>query len=1013
MEKVSSLLWLIKNSDGKIIGPYSKEAILNLILRGVLNGEEQISLQPNGNWYEIARDPQFYDQILDVLEGRKANNKVLSIQNIEDNTVLVTRVEKNIPKVETQGDSIQKEDSIKNKPELNKNRDDFFEDIKDEIKKSKKGEGTLKSNKNKNENLKEIVLDKTKLMQSNENTKNNKSDNQNNLNGGAHKKQSNLLIIRDINPYAGETNITQSAPNDKFQISFGDSEKKKLKYFAIVILGIIIGYFILFSNEVNFGSSGGRIHLIAPSDKVEKLNAEEKQKTIGVVKALIENDNYTGWVEAQNLLVKLAESDPTNTAIREMICFVHKELWPFSYQNEEDIKVLNFMSESTNNIKPGNINARSCQLIQSLLTNKIQEAKSQIDILLQEQPSSSFYAWIKSEILYADHDYVNAQAYSSSVVNLWPRFLKTQVIFGRSLENTGQTQQALDVYNSIIKMNPTHKVAKLLAGILEFDSFRSTESSWNLLISATNETEEKAPTLILAKAYRVLAEISLLKNQRNSALSYIEKAIKLNPTDLKIKEIYLSLGGSEKIRISDSKAAEIMALGDQYARTGDCLAAQAEYKTAFDIDPKSSQSGIKAAKCLWKLNQSMQAIDYLKKTIQTNPESFSAYALLADYYSQRFDFNSAITILNQAKNLGPSSYELQKGMAQVELRKNNFTAAAALSGRAAKMYSTDVETYLILAEAELGLGKVSEAFHAAAKAIELDAGNIDAQIIYAKVLYNYQGFDSAKTYLEELIKKSKNIIDYKVAIAEMFKKEEKFKTSLELYQQVVTVDPKNKKAELGLGDSYQGIGQMDKALSSYLTAATIDPTDPESIFKAGMLYIETGRFGPAIQQFERVLLVNKNYPRANYLIGKAAYLQGDMNRAIESAEIEKKINPRLVESYLLSADVYSATRKYQACTAEYQTAIKIQPLSADIYVKLARCFRMTGSYDVAQSMLDIAAEKESGFPDLYKERGALYQAQGEMTAALKSYDKYLALSPSAPDRAEIEILMTTILSKSR
>ena len=83
----------------------------------------------------------------------------------------------------------------------------------------------------------------------------------------------------------------------------------------------------------------------------------------------------------------------------------------------------------------------------------------------------------------------------------------------------------------------------------------------------------------------------------------------------------------------------------------------------------------------------------------------------------------------------------------------------------------------------------------------------------------------------------------------------------------------------------------------------------------------------------------------------------------------KRVNPNLADSYLLAAEVYSVTKQYSKCADEYQLAIKLRPQGADLYVKMARCYRQGGSPDVAESMLNIAATQESGLPEIYKEQG--------------------------------------------
>lgn len=942
--------WIIRDSNWKVIGPYSKEAIFNLIDRGIIKGEEMIAIYPDGNWEPFAREVEFYERLMDFLEGRRGVLSPSSHKQMEENTVVMQLPKKEILEDAELGDSKKNLDTRRSKLDIKEEKpiiNNFHPDKKYKV------------------------------------------------------KINNSLVSMENSKNIGSLNDNKIILKNKVR-----KIEKIFLIFSIVLA--IVGYLTFFSDK-QIGSET-KIHLLAPAKTNSTISKEEYTQNIGAVRTLLESDNFSDWYESQNILVKLAEGMPDNTEIREMICFVHKELWPYSYQDAEDVQVLNTMTQTTRTINPGALHGRSCQMIQSLLTAKVDEAKNQLDHLLLEAPDSIFYAWIKADILLMEKDFINAQGFATSAINIWPNFLRAQIILAQSFEGIGQFQNALDIYQEIIKKNPKHKVAKLRLGILQFENYRAADVAWITFTSALN-TSELAPTYLEARAYKDLADMSLLKTQTASARKYIEKAYKLDPIDPQIRELYQRLGGNNKIEIKDGKTAELVALGDQFARSGDCFAAQAQYKAAVDIDPTSGVAALKAAKCLWKINQSLEAIDYLKKAIENSPNYYPAYTLLADYYSQRYDFVLANRILSQAKVNNEETHELILGQAQLEYRKNNFKVAVAYAQRAAKIYETDIDTHMLLALSYLGMGQVREAFHSAARAIELDSVNPEAQVVYAQVLHSYQGADSAINYLENLIKQNQKVLDYKLAIANIFKKEEKFSNALVIFQQIIAIEPKNKAALIGSGECLQGMGEMENGLSAFLNASTVDPTDPEALFKAGLLYFETARFGPAIQQFERVLLINKNYPKVRYLIGKAAFAQGDIQKALEYANLEKKQNPNLSESYVLMAEIYSATRKYSLCTAEYQQAIRLQPQGAAIYVKIAKCYRLSGSYDVASSMIEIAIQKESGYPDIYKEKGAIFQALGEYPTAYASYEKYLALSPNATDKSEIEMLMSTIQSK--
>ena len=104
----------------------------------------------------------------------------------------------------------------------------------------------------------------------------------------------------------------------------------------------------------------------------------------------------------------------------------------------------------------------------------------------------------------------------------------------------------------------------------------------------------------------------------------------------------------------------------------------------------------------------------------------------------------------------------------------------------------------------------------------------------------------------------------------------------------------------------------------------------------------------------------------------------------------------------MAAEILERKGQYAECAAEYSSAIKLLSVSADLYVKAATCYRKSDSLDIAQDMLDIAKQKESGFPNVYREQGFVFEKKGLPRQASEAFNLYLELSPNAVDRSEIE-----------
>ncbi len=959
--------WIIRESSGKVIGPYTKEAIHNLIARGVMDGEEKIARHPGGEWVALATIPEFYDLVIESLEAGAPAASSTTAEKMEANTVLATRVQPPKPKANTilTGEATK----VAEGSQLH----EFTKTIRTGLSNLSKSLQSL-ATKPAAAPIPKKPFDRSKFVP-----------------------------IDNRIP-----TITTNGSADSTKVEMPNLDLGTFRFVIIAVLIVGVGFYFL---QDQFGATSisgeGKIHLLAPGDQKGYLTPDEAKAIEMKVKAAFERDNTSDWIEAQDLLVKWAEAEPSNTGVREYLCLAYKELWQYSYQDAEDLQVLNHVAQTTRALNPSVRHGRTCELIRSWLSGKYQEAKGQLELLIQEFPNISFYIWLKTDMLVSENDFINGQGFASLLVAIWPEFTRGKLLSVQASIGAGRFQEARERLTKILEQNPNHKVAKLMLGEIEYRNFQQEERAWELLNSALS-TNELVPPQFSLSAYITMAQLSEKKGDLSKARGYAEKAFKLNPTNESLRRLVKKYGGDDQNFSKVYQSQKVMAEGDQYVRVGDCLAAQAKFQTAFDLNPKAPVAAVKAARCLYKLNQVFQAFEILKSAIKENPDYFPAYTLLADYYSQKFDFTSAMGVLNQARAYSTEAYEIYKGYALVELRKNNFGGSLGYSTKAISIYSTDPEAYVIMSKAHLGAGQPKEAVQVAQRAIEIDPINVEAQVAYGQALGVLQGENAGIDYLKKLATENKYVIEYKLGLADALKALDRFNDSLPYYEEAVAMEPKNKKAQIGMGESLSGIGKVEAALSAFLLAATFDPTDPEPVVKAGLLYLDTSRLDPAIKQFERALMINKNYPKAYYYIGKAAFMMGNLQKALDSAMAERRANPNIVESYLLAAEVYMVTRKYTQCTTEYQQAIKIRPQGGDNYVKLARCYRLSGSYDVAQSMLDIAAEKESGYAEIYKERGALYQVQGDKEAAYKAYEKYLALSPNAVDKVDIEALMSQL-----
>jgi len=747
-----------------------------------------------------------------------------------------------------------------------------------------------------------------------------------------------------------------------------------------------------------------RIHLIAPQKNVAQVKPENLQVNIrqGVSEFL--KDTFPSYLRAQNDFIYVSERNIKNAEVMALLCMTYLQLWPYAYQDSVDAKAVSAVVQMSAAVDPGGPHASACRAVDLILRARFQEAKSLVEAVLEAranepQPPILFYL-LKGLLLEGEGDHASAVVYFQSAQRLWPQWLLAYVLDAQALAKMEKYGPAVATYTKVLNSYPSHRVARIELGLLEYKQFNQVARAEQSLRQGLDG--DQAPKPILSRGYVGLAELALRRNDQREALALAQKAFSLNSSNTSAKNLIVQLGGVEKLKSTKIKGQQLIFEGDQFFREGDCHAAQAHYKAAFEEDPKNAQAAVKAAQCLWKLSFSTEALEWLNQAIRADPKQIEAYVTLADYHAQRYNFMMAVRVLEQARQVNPKSHEVFRGFANIELKRGNPSGALAYGKRAQKLYENDVETQIILAQAALVSKDPKMAFNYASKAVELDINHRQAQIVYAQALAGVQGIDVGVDYFLRLITNYPLVSDYRLALGRLLMSDERYPQAEEVFRQIAKLDEKPKAAYVELSRVLRAQGQTNEALDLLLKAAVLDPSDAEPLYLAGTIYLELRKPQEAALQFQRVITINKLFPLVNYQLGRAALLIGDPRMALSFAELEKKANPNLADAYLLAAEAHASLQQYSNCASEYQRAIKLRPQQAGIYVRLAQCYRKVGILDTAVAMLNVAASKESGLAEIYKEQGAIYELKSEINKAIEAYNQYFSLDPDAPDRAQIE-----------
>ncbi|MCB0384633.1 MAG: tetratricopeptide repeat protein, partial [Bdellovibrionales bacterium] len=914
--------WIIKDSEGRISGPFPTEKVLYKIGRGEIGGEESIAVYPGGDWFPISQEPQFYDRLIEVLAGSGEGDSSTFDE--------YTPVSEQQPKSKAKTVVFGTEDGLTPTGDL------------------PPGGESPKRGKVRREKAEDDPIQKNKKPADEQ-----KKDRRNKARSGPDS----VIELMDMGHLIKKERV----------------KRLKLPIFIAVIV-VVVGIM----SQMGKKQGGDRIHLTAIQAAATPLTREQLIDRMRRAQQAYTEGTFSSLLKAQNNLLQVVEGDTKNAGMLALLCLTYYELWPYTYQDSKDLKAVSIANQRVSGLDPAGQNSATCRVVDLLVRGRYSEAKSMTETILDTysataNPPIPFY-FFKAVLLSGENELQTAINYLNSAQQLSPRWLTAFMLEADLQSRIGNRVQAAKIYRYVLQVNPQHKIAKLELGLIEFKHFNHLDKGLALLQEALSSSE-KVPGPVLSRAYFGMAEISLMRKDNSQALKYAQDSYSQDSTNMEAKNLIVALGGKEKLAKTEVKSQQLVYEGDQYVREGDCNSAQAHYKSAWEMDKQNAMAAMKAARCLWDLSFSREAIEWLNKAIKSDPKLIDAYVTLADYYTQRYDFLAAARILAQAHRVAPKSYEVYRGYALVELRRGNAKAAIGYGQKALGLYETDVETHILLAKANLLLKGDSQAgqqaYRHAAKAVEIDINSRQGQVVYAQALAATKGVELGIDYLLRLVGTYPLVVEYRIALGEMYISDERFPLAIQVFQQVIEIEDKPKKAWFLLGKAQRLLGESQAALESLLKAAILDPADTEPLFEAGLLYLEIKQPVQARTQFQRVLRINNRHPLVHYYMGRAALLMNDPKEALDHAEAERKINPNLADAYLLAAEAYYKMNQHSLCAREYTQAIKLRPQGADTYVSLARCFRLMGNYDMGEKMLDQASKFDSGMPDIYREKGEI------------------------------------------
>ncbi|MGD2079622.1 MAG: tetratricopeptide repeat protein [Nitrospirota bacterium] len=120
-------------------------------------------------------------------------------------------------------------------------------------------------------------------------------------------------------------------------------------------------------------------------------------------------------------------------------------------------------------------------------------------------------------------------------------------------------------------------------------------------------------------------------------------------------------------------------------------------------------------------------------------------------------------------------------------------------------------------------------------------------------------------------------------------------------------------------------------------------------------------------------------------------------------------DPQNAQAWTKLGNVLMDSQRFAEAVEAYGKVIELEPENVNVIVDRGTCYRRMGRPDVAAEHFRDAIEIDPSHPLAHRNLGVVMAFDlGDPKTAREEFEKYLEISPAAPDRADVEKLISEL-----
>jgi len=472
----------------------------------------------------------------------------------------------------------------------------------------------------------------------------------------------------------------------------------------------------------------------------------------------------------------------------------------------------------------------------------------------------------------------------------------------------GDLNKARDYTLQVLKRAPDHVPTLVLAGAIELQAGRSASAEDSLRRALV-----RAPTHVGAR--RLLVATLLRAGRPARALEVLQPLVG---------------GGVEPT------PAMLMLAGETYLANGDLTQASAFFEQAAKSDGQSVAARTRLGQIEVARGNTDEGIRELEAAAGADAKNNQADIALVLSHLRRRDPGKALEAarsLAKKQPTNPVSFELLGG---VQLLLKDRAGARTSFEHALEVAPAFLPAAFSLANLDLAEKKAEAARKRLAAMLEKDPKN--EQIILAQAEVEFRSGAANKdvtALLQKAIATNPDSSNARIALINHHLRSKDPRAALTAAQDAAAALPKDSRVLEALAFAQEAAGENERALESASKLVQMRPGVAEPLLRLAAIYTREHNYDRAMDALQRAQKIVPDNRQIDRDLVAMMLAQGRPELALQQARDLQKRAPGFAGGYLLEGDVLSAQKNFADAEKAYRAALKLEPRSGAIAVKLA------------------------------------------------------------------------------